>query len=67
MNTIICSVNGMQVTSRQCKLFDMYKKYIQGNSVELEFSKYQEYIQNYDITFEDVMKEAKDVYEKIMQ
>ena len=63
---IICCINNIPVTSRQCKLFDMYKKFIHKKSIKDEFSEYQKYVKNYDIYFEDVIDEAKELYEKIM-
>lgn len=66
MNTILCYINNVPVTSRHCKLFDMYEKYIHGNSIEADFSRYQEHVKDYCITFIDVIDEAKTVYEKIM-
>ena len=46
------------MTSSQCKLFDMYQKYLDGKSSKQDFNNFE----GYGNTF----KKAKAIYEKVM-
>lgn len=58
-NGIICYINNIPMTSSQCKLFDMYQKYLDGKVTKESFSNFE----GYGNTFE----ESKRIYEKIMK
>ena len=58
MDNIICYINNIPMTSTQCKLFDKYQKYIDGNATKQDFINFE----GYGNTFE----KAKQIYEKVM-
>ena len=55
----ICQINNIPVTSSQCKLFDLYKKYLNGKANQSDFINFE----GYGNTFET----AKTLYNKIMR
>ena len=57
MDDIICYINNTPMTSTQCKLFDLYKKYLDGNATKNDFINFE----GYGNTFE----KAKEIYEKV--
>ena len=58
MDNIICYINNIPMTSTQLKLFDKYKKYIDGKTTNNDFINFE----GYGNTFE----KAKEIYEKVM-
>lgn len=59
MSEIICYLNNIPMTSSQCKLFDLYKKYLDGKATKQDFINFE----GYGNTFE----RAKEIYEKVMK
>ena len=55
---IICYLNNIPMTSSQCKLFDLYCKYLEGKAKESDFVNFE----GYGNTFEM----AKIIYKKVM-
>ncbi len=46
------------MTSSQCKLFDLYQKYLAGNATKQDFINFEGYGNTFEI--------AKSIYEKVM-
>lgn len=55
----ICYINNHPMTSSQCKLFDLYKKYLAGNATQSDFINFCGYGNALEI--------AKSVYERVMK
>ena len=36
--SVICYINNQPMTSSQCKLFDLYEKYLAGNATKNDFA-----------------------------
>lgn len=58
MNEIICCINNIPMTSSQCKLFDLYEKYLNGEVTKQSFNNFEGYGNTFEI--------AKKIYEKVM-
>ena len=58
MSEVICYLNNQPMTSSQCKLFDLYQKYLAGKATKKDFSNFQGYGNTFEI--------AKAIYEKVM-
>lgn len=58
MNGIICYINNIPMSSSQCKLFDLYVKYLSGEVSKEAFNNFEGYGNTFD--------KAKAIYEKIM-
>ena len=56
---VICYINNQPMTSSQCKLFDLYQKYLAGNATKQDFINFEGYGNTFEI--------AKSIYEKVME
>ena len=56
---IICYLNNIPMTSSQCKLFDLYCKYLEGKTKESDFINFEGYGNTFEI--------AKTIYKKVMK
>lgn len=56
---VICYINNQPMTSRQCKLFDLYQKYLAGNATKQDFINFEGYGNTFEV--------AKSIYEKVMK
>lgn len=57
--SVICYINNQPMTSSQCKLFDLYQKYLAGNATKQDFINFEGYGNTFEV--------AKSIYEKAMK
>ena len=53
-----CYINNVYMSSSQCKLFDLYCKYLEGKTKESDFINFEGYGNTFEL--------AKSIYEKVM-
>ena len=55
----ICYINNVPMSSSQCKLFDLYKEYLEGKVNKSAFINFEGY--------GDMFNAAQNIYDKIMK
>lgn len=58
MSRTICYLNNVEMSSSQCKLFDLYQKYLKGTASKGDFINFEGY--------GDMFQAAKEIYDKVM-
>ena len=56
---IVCYINNVPMSSSQCKLFDLYKAYLEGKVNKSAFINFEGY--------GDMFNTAKSIYDKIIK
>lgn len=57
--SIICYINNIPMSSSQCKLFDLYKSYLEGKVNRPAFINFEGY--------GDMFETARSIYSKVMK